>query len=80
MSRYTGTRYSRFGVDNLEVDTMTAKNPVVLPTYTVATAPAGAAAGSIAYISNGAAGDPIIAYSDGTDWLRVDTRAAIAAA
>lgn len=80
MSRYKGTRYSRFGVDNLEVDTLVATNPVVLPTYTVASAPAAAPAGSIAYISNGAAGNPVIAFSDGTDWLRSDTRAAIAAA
>ena len=80
MSRYKGTRHSRFGVDNLEVDTLVATNPVVLPTYTVATAPADATAGSIAYISDGAAGDPIIAYSDGTDWLRSDTGAAITAA
>lgn len=79
MSRYKGTRYSRFGVDNLEVDTLVATNPVVLPTYTVASAPAAAPAGSIAYISNGAAGNPVIAFSDGTDWLRSDTRAAIAA-
>ena len=79
MSRYTGTRYSRFGVDNLEVDTLVATNPVGLPTYTVASAPAAAPAGSIAYISNGAAGNPVIAFSDGADWLRSDTRAAIAA-
>ena len=84
MSRYKGTRYSRFGVDNLEadnleVDTLTAKSPVVLPTYTVATAPAAATAGSIAYISDGAGGNPVVAFSNGTDWLRVDTRAAIAA-
>ena len=84
MSRYKGTRYSRFGVDNLEADnatvgSLTTTGPIVLPTYTVATAPAAATAGSIAYISNGAAGNPVVAFSDGTDWLRVDTRAAIAA-
>ena len=80
MSRYKGTAYSRLVVQNLEVEKTTAAAPIILPTYTVATAPAGAAAGSIAYISNGAAGHPVIAYSNGTDWLRVDTRAAIAAA
>jgi hypothetical protein len=52
-----------------------------LPTYTVATAPAAAAiAGTIIYVSNGAAGSPILAFSDGTDWKRSDTGATIAAA
>lgn len=80
MSRYKGTRYSRLGVDNLEVDTLTATNPIVLPTYTVATAPATATAGSVIYVSDGAAGSPVLAYGDGTDWLRSDTGAAITAA
>ena len=31
-------------------------------------------AGSIAYFSNGAGGLPILAFSDGTNWLRSDTR------
>jgi hypothetical protein len=56
-----------------------------LPTYTVAggtAAPsaATAGAGTMIYVSNGAAGDPVVAFSDGTDWLRVDTLAAITAA
>jgi hypothetical protein len=74
MSRYKGTRYSRFGVENLEIGAS-----ATLPIYTVATAPAAAPEGSIAYISNGAAGAPVLAFSDGTNWLRSDTRAAIAA-
>lgn len=51
-------------------------------TYTVATAPSAAAAGagSIAYVSDGAAGSAILAFSDGTDWKRSDTGATIAAA
>ena len=54
---------------------------VQVPTYTVATAPSAAdIAGAIAYVSDGAAGSPILAFSDGTDWLRSDTGAAIAAA
>lgn len=53
---------------------------VQLPTYTVAAAPSAAGiAGSIAYVSDGAAGDPILAFSDGTDWKRSDTGATIAA-
>jgi len=47
--------------------------------YTVATVPSAATAGQMIYVSNGAQGDPIMAFSDGTNWLRVDTKAAIAA-
>ena len=53
---------------------------VVSETFTVATVPAASAnLGGMIYVSNGAAGNPIIAFSDGTNWLRVDTRAAISA-
>ena len=54
---------------------------ITLTNYTVASAPsaATAGAGTIAYISNGAGGDPILAYSDGTNWKRTDTRATISA-
>jgi hypothetical protein len=54
--------------------------PVNLGIFTVATAPTNASAGSVAYFSNGAAGQPVLAFYDGTDWLRVDTLAAITAA
>ncbi len=51
---------------------------VQVPTYTVATAPSAASiAGSLIYVSDGAAGSAILAFSDGTDWLRSDTAAAI---
>lgn len=54
---------------------------IKVPTYTVAGAPsaATAGAGTVIYVSNGAAGSPILAFSDGTDWLRSDTGAAISA-
>jgi hypothetical protein len=52
--------------------------PVFLGSFTVATAPE-AKEGSVAYISNGAAGAPVLAFFDGTDWLRCDTLAAISA-
>ena len=52
---------------------------ITVPTYTVATIPA-KVAGGIIYVSDGAAGSPILAFSDGTDWLRSDTGAAVAAA
>ena len=54
---------------------------VQVPTYDVDGAPSAAGiAGALIYVSNGAAGSPILAFSDGTDWLRSDTGAAIAAA
>ena len=52
--------------------------PVNLGVYTVATAPT-ASIGSVAYFSNGAAGSPVLAFYNGTSWLRVDTLAAISA-
>ena len=49
-----------------------------LDTHTVATVPlASAFTGSMIYVSNGAAGAPTLAFSNGTNWLRVDTLAAI---
>ncbi len=53
---------------------------VVLPTYTVATAPdaSSVTAGTIIYVSNGEAGSPCVAVSDGSDWY-AGTGAVIAA-
>jgi hypothetical protein len=50
-----------------------------VPTYTVLTAPSASAAGAgtLIYVSNGAAGSPILAFSDGTNWKRSDTGATI---
>lgn len=54
--------------------------PIQVPTYTVAGAPSAAGiAGTLAYFSNGAAGSPILAFSDGTDWKRSDTGATVSA-
>ncbi len=53
--------------------------PVNLGVFTVATAPTTASTGSVAYFSNGAAGSPVLAFYNGTNWLRVDTLAAISA-
>ncbi len=54
---------------------------IQVPTFTVSTAPSASAAGAgtIIYVSDGAAGSAILAFSDGTDFLRSDTGAAIAA-
>jgi uncharacterized protein YaiE (UPF0345 family) len=51
---------------------------IQVPTYTVATAPAAESiAGTLVYVSDGAAGAAILAFSDGTDWKRSDTGATI---
>ena len=54
---------------------------IKVPTYTVAGAPSAstAGAGTVIYVSNGAAGSPILAFSDGTNWKRSDTGGTIAA-
>jgi hypothetical protein len=51
-------------------------NAVSTQSFTVATVPdaADVGIGSVIYVSNGAAGQPVLAFSDGTDWLRVDDR------
>lgn len=55
---------------------------IKVPTYTVSGVPSATTegAGSVIYVSNGAAGSPILAFSDGTNWKRVDTNANISAA
>jgi len=54
---------------------------IKVPTYTVATAPSAsdAGAGTLVYVSDGAAGSAILAFSNGTDWKRSDTGVTIAA-
>ena len=53
---------------------------IKVPTYTVANAPSAssAGAGTVVFVSNGAAGSAILAFSDGTNWKRSDTGATIA--
>lgn len=52
----------------------------VSETLTVATVPSAAGnTGGMIYVSNGANGSPIIAFSNGSSWLRVDTAGAISA-
>ncbi len=51
----------------------------VLPTFTVATLPAAATnEGRLVRCSNGAAGSPCLAISDGTNWLRIALGTAVA--
>ena len=43
---------------------------IQVPTYTVASAPAATSlAGTVVYVSNGLAGAPCLAVSNGTDWI-----------
>ena len=42
---------------------------VTVPTYDVAGAPDVGAAGTVIYVSDGLAGAPCLAVSDGTDWI-----------
>jgi len=55
---------------------------IKVPAYTVATAPSASTAGegTVIYVSDGAAGSAILAFSDGTNWKRSDTGGTIAAA
>jgi hypothetical protein len=53
---------------------------VKLKKFTVATLPPAARReGRVVYVSNGAAGSATLAFSDGTNWKRVDTLANISA-
>lgn len=63
----------------LRLKSATSANNTVgmpLPTYTVSTLPT-VETGTLIYVSNGAAGSPVVAFGDGSNWLRVDTRAAV---
>lgn len=43
---------------------------ITVPAYTVATAPSAAdLTGTVIYVSDGLAGDPCLAVSNGTDWI-----------
>lgn len=54
---------------------------IQVPTYTVATAPSAAGlTGTVIYVSDGVAGSPGLAFSDGTNWKRADTPATTIAA
>jgi len=68
--------------DNGFIGTITGNvsGRVTLPSSTVAGVPAAAGnTGALIYVSNGAAGDAVVAFSNGTNWLRVDTLVAISA-
>ena len=59
---------------------LSLRAPGELTEYTVATLPdATLFEGYAVYCSNGAAGNPVLAFSNGTNWLRCDTLATAAA-
>jgi hypothetical protein len=54
----------------------TAVFPVGLPTYSLALAnvpPAASYPACVIYVSDGAVGAPVLAFSDGSNWLRSDS-------
>lgn len=75
MGVYSGVTKSREVINNLETTT------VKFSAFDVAGLPDAADwANTVVFVSDGAAGGPILAFSDGTDWLRCDTGAAVSAA
>lgn len=62
-------------LDGWAVDT---ENVMYGQVFTVATLPSVRESGII-YVDDGAAGSPVLAFSDGANWLRSDTRATVAA-
>jgi len=64
LSTFSGPVRSLNGFEGAVTGTIT------LPTFTVASAPSAAGlTGTLIYVSNGLAGDPTIAVSDGTNWI-----------
>ena len=52
---------------------------ITLTSYTVASAPTTETAGKVIYVSNGANGSPVVAFGNGSAWLRCDTLGALSA-
>jgi len=74
MGVYTGVTKSRQKINHVESDTVTFNS------FTVANLPdASDWPNTVVFVSNGAAGDPVLAFSNGTNWLRCDTLATVAA-
>tara|TARA_R110000782_G_scaffold202143_2_gene290786 strand:- start:548 stop:886 length:339 start_codon:yes stop_codon:yes gene_type:complete len=72
-----GTVYESNTVLRMQSAT-TADNTVgmPIPVYEMASLPA-VETGTLIYVIDGAAGSPVVAFGDGSNWLRVDTRAAV---
>lgn len=73
----SGTEAAR--ADN-EIGLRASVGAVTVPTYSVATLPAASSLPSgTVYVSDGAAGSPVLAFSNGANWLRCDTLAVVSA-
>lgn len=63
-----------------QVGSKSSVRAMAMSSYTVASVPSAAGhAGRLIYVSNGAAGSPCLAYSNGTSWLRILLGTAVAA-
>lgn len=75
-----GSAGQRYHLTSTQHQKVTAQLPFELESYTVAGAPAASSyANHIIYVSNGDAGSPCLAVSNGTNWLRVSLGATISA-
>lgn len=63
-------------VANTWAEAQTFSKPPIVPSYTVAGVPSASPAGQLAYISN-ESGGAVLAFSNGTNWLRATDRAII---
>jgi hypothetical protein len=65
-----------FNTNNITITSVIIGNAIQLPSYTVAGAPSAAVAGRLIYVSN-ESGGATLAFSDGTNWRRVQDIAII---
>ena len=66
------------GGPEVRLDALERRTRIKDQVYFVSTVPdAATAEGQIIYVQDGAAGLPVVAFSDGSDWLRCDTRTVI---
>lgn len=78
-------RKENYTIGNLQVETalvgdLSATSPVVLPSFAVADLPdAGDYTNGVVVCSDGAAGSPCLAVSDGTNWKQVAIGANVSA-
>jgi len=74
MAHYPGITKSRERINNVECTT------IKFASFAVADLPSASGwANTVVFVTDGAAGAPVLAFSDGTNWLRCDTRAAVSA-
>lgn len=73
-------RRGQTGAAAIQAEVDSNKGGVQAINATVAGLPAASAhTGKIRYVANGAAGQPCLAYSNGTNWLRITLGAAVSA-